>query len=70
VAAGDLVMIAGVREHGRLVAELVLFSAPSTTMATPTASPTVSVSTSATSTGVPSTTAVPTAPATITGTKS
>jgi hypothetical protein len=62
VAAGDLVMIAGVREHGRLIAQLVLFSAPA--KVTPTASPSVSVTTKATST------AVPTAPATISGTKS
>jgi hypothetical protein len=63
VAAGDLVMIAGVREHGRLIAQLVLFSAAGTTAA-PTASPSVHISTSATAT------AVPTAPATISGTKS
>jgi hypothetical protein len=66
VAAGDLVMIAGVREHGRLIAQLVLFSAPATT--TTTATPTVHVST--TSTAAPTTSAVPTAPATISGTKS
>jgi hypothetical protein len=59
VAAGDLVMIAGVREHGRLIAELVLFSVPATTTATPTATPSVSVSTSATSSAVPTITPTP-----------
>jgi hypothetical protein len=69
VAAGDLVMVAGVREHGRLIAQLVLFSAPTTV--TPTASPSVTVKASSTVTAVPTTTTgVPTAPATISGTKS
>lgn len=40
VARGDLVFIAGVRTHGRLIAKLVLFAAPATTTPTPTASPT------------------------------
>lgn len=43
VAAGDLVMIAGVRVHGRLFARLVLFSAPTAMTATPTATPSVAV---------------------------
>lgn len=40
VARGDLVFIAGVRTHGRLIAKLVLFAAPAMTTPTPTASPT------------------------------
>lgn len=55
VARGDMVFVAGFREHGFLVAKLVLFAAPATTT-TPTATPT---STS---------TATATAPATVTPT--
>jgi hypothetical protein len=39
---GDLVLITGVKEHGFLIAKLVLFAAPTTTT-TPTATPTASV---------------------------
>jgi len=58
VARGDLVFIAGVRTHGFLVAQLVLFSAPATTTPTPSVAPTV--------TGTPPVTAIPT----VTGTSS
>jgi hypothetical protein len=72
VAAGDLVMIAGVRQHGRLIAKLVLFSAPTTTTPTATATPSVSVSTSAsaTSTARPTVTPTVTSTSTFTGTHS
>jgi hypothetical protein len=60
IAAGDLVFVTGVREHGKLVAKLVLFSAPTTTTTTPTATPSVSVSTSAKPTATATSTAVPT----------
>lgn len=60
IAAGDLVFVVGVNEHGKLIAKLVLFSASTTTTTTPTATPSVSVSTSAkptaTSTAVPTVT--------------
>lgn len=53
VARGDLVFVTGVKEHGKLIAELVLFAVPKTTVA-----PTTTTTTTAT----PTTTA--TAPAT------
>lgn len=60
IAAGDLVFVVGVNEHGKLIAKLVLFSASTTTTTTPTATPSVSVSTSAkptaTSTAAPTVT--------------
>ena len=40
IKRGDLVLVAGLREHGLLVAKLVLFAAPATTATTPAASPT------------------------------
>jgi hypothetical protein len=49
VARGDLVFIAGEREHGQLIAKLVLFAAPTTTT-TPTASPSAIVTPSPSST--------------------
>lgn len=61
IARGDMVFVAGVREHGYLVARLALFAPPATTTtATPTASPTAS----ATSTATPTATATPTVSAT------
>jgi hypothetical protein len=44
IAAGDFVMVAGVKVHGSLFAKLVLFAAPATGMVSPPASPTGSVS--------------------------
>jgi hypothetical protein len=60
VARGDLVFVTGMREHGFLIARLVLFTPPATSMATPTASPTTATSTTAT----PTTSVAPTAPST------
>lgn len=57
VARGDLVLVTGVKEHGKLVAELILFAVPKTTVA-PTVTTTVPPTTTATA---PATT--PTAPA-------
>lgn len=56
IARGDLVFVFGERVHGKLVAQLVLFAAP-TTM-TPTATPTPK--TTPTTTATPSMTATPT----------
>ena len=56
LAKGDLVFIFGERVHGNLVAQLVLFVAP--TKVTPTATP--SMTTSPTMTATPTTTAKPT----------
>jgi hypothetical protein len=65
VARGDMVMIAGERVHGQLIAKLVLFEAPTTTTTTPTATPSVSTSVAPTAT----TTVMPTvAPTTTTTT--
>jgi hypothetical protein len=50
VARGDLVFIAGEREHGQLIAKLVLFAAPTTTTTTPAASPSAIVTPSPSST--------------------
>jgi hypothetical protein len=52
-----MVFVAGFREHGFLIAKLVLFAAPATTT-TPTATPTSTATTT------------PTAPATVTPTSS
>jgi hypothetical protein len=60
IARGDLVLVAGVKRHGFLWAQLVLFSAPGTTVTpTPPATPTPTTSTT-----------TPTAPATTTPTVS
>ena len=56
LAKGDLVFIFGERVHGNLIAQLVLFVAP--TKVTPTATP--SMTTSPTMTATPTTTAKPT----------
>jgi hypothetical protein len=58
VARGDLVMVTGERVHGKLIAKLVLFAAPSTT--TPTATPSASVSVQPTATSTATATATPT----------
>jgi len=58
VAAGDMVLVVGQREHGKLVAELVLF-VPTTT--TGTATPSAPASMSATPTATSSATMTPTA---------
>jgi hypothetical protein len=55
IARGDLVLIAGVRSHGRLTAQLVLFSAPTTVTPTPTGTATVTPTATATSTGTATT---------------
>ena len=41
---GDMVLVTGVRQHGLLVAKMVLFAAPATTTTTPTATPTATTS--------------------------
>jgi hypothetical protein len=43
VARGDLVLVAGVKEHGNLIAKLVLFAAPNPGTPTPTPSATVTI---------------------------
>jgi hypothetical protein len=67
VARGDLVLVAGVVKHGYLWAQLVLFSAPGTTV-TPTPTPSVPTvtPTPVTSTTAPTTTVTPTTTPTIT----
>jgi hypothetical protein len=51
VARGDMVFVAGFREHGFLIAKLVLFAAPATTTTTtPTATPTATATAPATAT--------------------
>jgi hypothetical protein len=51
VARGDMVFVAGFREHGFLIAKLVLFAAPAgTTTTTPTATPTSTATVTPTST--------------------
>jgi hypothetical protein len=57
---GDLVFVAGVRTHGELKAQLVLFAAPLNTMPTPSATPTVTPSVTATPTATVTPTAVST----------
>jgi hypothetical protein len=66
VARGDLVFIAGVRTHGELVAQLVLFAAPATVTPAPTATATATATPTATATATPTATA--TASPTDTGT--
>ena len=63
LAAGDFVFIFGEKSHGELVAQLVLFVAPTTTV-TPTTTPTATPTMTATPTATPTTTATPTATAT------
>jgi len=48
VARGDLVFVVGVRSHGKLIAELVLFSVPKTATATPASTATVTTTSPAT----------------------
>ncbi len=49
VARGDLVFVVGVRSHGKLIAELVLFSVPKTAFTTtPASTATVTTTTPAT----------------------
>jgi len=62
IAAGDFVMVAGVKVHGSLIAKLVLFSAPKPV----TPAPTTSAATSVAPTGTVSPTAV--APTGVSGT--
>ena len=64
VVAGDLVFVAGVRHHGKLTAELVLFSPPTTMTTTATASATATVRPTVTPTATATATAWPTARAT------
>jgi hypothetical protein len=57
VARGDLVFVVGVRSHGKLTAELILFSVPKTAVTTTPAT----VTTTAPATGVaPTASASPT----------
>jgi len=71
VARGDLVFVVGEREHGKLIAKLVLFAAPKTAVtATPSASATVSASMSASARPTGTNAAVPTAAPTPTSTGS
>jgi hypothetical protein len=75
IAAGDLVFVVGVRHHGLLTAQLVLFSAPATTTATasasatmtvkPTVTPTATITATPTVTPTATMTATPTATATV-----
>jgi hypothetical protein len=53
VARGDLVFVVGVRSHGKLIAELILFSVPKTSTVTPASTATVTTTTPATA-AVPS----------------
>jgi hypothetical protein len=59
VAKGDLVFIFGEREHGELVAQLVLFAAPMKPAPTTTPSATPSMTTSPSMTATPSMSATP-----------
>jgi hypothetical protein len=49
VARGDLVFVVGVRSHGKLIAELILFSVPKTATVNP--ANTATVTTTAPATG-------------------
>jgi hypothetical protein len=60
VKRGDLVLVAGVERHGFLWAQIVLFSAPGTTVTPPTATPTPTVSTTPTVTTTPTVNTSPT----------
>jgi hypothetical protein len=55
IARGDLAFIAGVRQHGRLIAKLVLFSAPATVTPTPTGTVTATSTVTATPTATATT---------------
>jgi hypothetical protein len=70
IAAGDFVMVAGVKVHGSLFAKLVLFAAPATGMASPPATPTGSVSPPASPTGSVSPPASPTGTSSFSGNNS
>ena len=59
VARGDLVFVVGVRSHGKLTAELILFSVPKTAVTTTPAN-TATVTTTAPATGAPAASASPT----------
>ena len=59
VARGDLVFVVGVRSHGKLIAELILFSVPKTAVTTTPAN-TATVTTTAPATGAPAASASPT----------
>jgi len=59
VARGDLVFVVGVRSHGKLIAELILFSVPKTAVTTTPAN-TATVTTTAPATGGPAASASPT----------
>jgi len=63
LAAGDFVLIFGQKVKNELVAQLVLFVAPTTTV-TPTTTPTTTPTMTATPTATPTTTVTPTATAT------
>jgi hypothetical protein len=64
VHRGDLILIAGTREHGELMAKIVLFAAPGSFSPAPTATPTATPSTG------PSPTVTPSANSTVAGTHS
>jgi hypothetical protein len=49
LARGDMVLVAGFRVHGFLIAKLVLFAPPATKTVTPTATPTAPASATPTS---------------------
>jgi hypothetical protein len=71
IARGDLVLITGVRSHGRLTAQLVLFSAPTTTPVTTPTGTATSTGTATTPTGTATTpTGAGTSTSTFSGTKS
>jgi peptidoglycan DL-endopeptidase CwlO len=63
IARGDLAFVAGMREHGFLIARLVLFIPPATSTVTPTATP--STTTTSTATASPTASVTPTAPASV-----
>jgi hypothetical protein len=52
IQRGDLVLVAGFRVHGFLIAKLVLFAAPTTVTPTPTVTPTVTITPTVTPTTV------------------
>jgi hypothetical protein len=56
IARGDLVFVFGERENHTLKAQLVLFAAPTTTVVTPTVTPTATMPATTTPTAIPTTT--------------
>lgn len=70
LAAGDIVFIFGEKVHNQLVAQLVLFAAPTKVMptTTPTATPSMTATSTVTPTATPTSTATSTATATPTST--